>query len=99
MLFDAPSCNQFLSAAILDPETLYQQSDANGSEGKLFPEMLMDLGIVPGVKPHLKVYALPGQGINVDMIITITILFTLHSLVDVLVLFTVCKHLNGSLSF
>ena len=26
-----------------------------------FPKRLLDLGIVPGVKPHLKVYTLPGQ--------------------------------------
>lgn len=48
--------NFFLSAAILDPETLYQRSDG----GLLFPEVLSKKGIVPGVKPHLKVYTLPG---------------------------------------
>ena len=58
MLFETPGANEYLSAAILDPETLYQKSTTNG---KLFPEVLSDLGIVPGVKPHLKVYALPGQ--------------------------------------
>ena len=58
MLFETPGANKYLSAAILDPETLYQKSTTNG---KLFPEVLSDLGIVPGVKPHLKVYALPGQ--------------------------------------
>ena len=46
-----------LSAAILDPETLYQSSDG----GVKFPELLESMSIVPGVKPHLKVYALPGQ--------------------------------------
>ena len=25
------------------------------------PHYIQDLGIVPGVKPHLKIYALPGQ--------------------------------------
>lgn len=59
MLFETPGCEQFLSAAILDPETLYQTSD---SSGKLFPETLTSRGIVPGVKPHLKVYTLPGTG-------------------------------------
>ena len=54
MLFEAPGCENYLSAAILDPETLYQKSD---SSGKLFPELLTDKGIVPGVKPHLKVSA------------------------------------------
>jgi hypothetical protein len=52
MLFEAPGCENYLSAAILDPETLYQRSDTCG---KLFPELLTEKGIVPGVKPHLKV--------------------------------------------
>ena len=59
MLFEAPGANQYLSAAILDPETLYQKSTSAGTP--LFPERLKQLGIMPGVKPHLKVYALPGQ--------------------------------------
>eukprot|EP00976_Prorocentrum_cordatum_P113338 1195683-Prorocentrum_minimum.AAC.8 len=58
MLFETPDANKYLSAAILDPETLYQKSS---TDGRLFPEVLMGLGIAPGVKPHLKVYALPGQ--------------------------------------
>lgn len=58
MLFETPGANKYLSAAILDPETLYQKSSTSG---KLFPQVLSELGIVPGVKPHLKVYALPGQ--------------------------------------
>ena len=58
MLFETKGAHEYLSAAILDPETLYQKSSTNG---KLFPFVLSDLGIVPGVKPHLKVYALPGQ--------------------------------------
>ena len=57
MLFETPGANKYLSAAILDPETLYQKSTTNG---KLFPEVLSELDIVPGVKPHLKAYALPG---------------------------------------
>jgi fructose-bisphosphate aldolase class I len=57
MLFEAPRCETYLSAAILDPETLYQKSDTCD---KLFPELLLKKGIVPGVKPHLKVYTLPG---------------------------------------
>ena len=52
MLFEAPGCENYLCAAILDPETLYQRSD---SCGKLFPALLTEKGIVPGVKPHLKV--------------------------------------------
>ena len=57
MLFEAEGCEQYLSAAILDPETLYQKSDTTD---ELFPQVLMNRGIVPGVKPHLKVYELPG---------------------------------------
>jgi fructose-bisphosphate aldolase class I len=56
MLFEAPGCDNYLCAAILDPETLYQKSDS----GKTFPEVLTSKGIVPGVKPHLKIYTLPG---------------------------------------
>eukprot|EP00536_Pseudo-nitzschia_multiseries_P001694 jgi/Psemu1/234938/estExt_Genewise1.C_220014 len=56
MLYDTPGCENFLSGAILDPETLYQRSD----DGVLFPELLTEKGIVPGVKPHLKIYTLPG---------------------------------------
>jgi len=58
MLFEAPNASEYLSAAILDPETLYQKSSTSG---KMFPHALNDIGILPGVKPHLKVYALPGQ--------------------------------------
>jgi fructose-bisphosphate aldolase class I len=58
MLFTAPGCQDYLSAAILDPETLYQRAD----DGRPFAQLLSDSGIVPGVKPHLKVYALPGTG-------------------------------------
>ena len=56
MLLEAPGCEQYLSGAILDPETLYQKND----NGMLFPESLAARGIVPGIKPHLKVYTLPG---------------------------------------
>lgn len=59
VLFEAKGANQYLSAAILDPETLYQRSSTTG---ELFPALLDSLNIVPGVKPHLKVYTLPGQG-------------------------------------
>eukprot|EP00192_Tetraselmis_astigmatica_P005643 CAMPEP_0117667872 /NCGR_PEP_ID=MMETSP0804-20121206/11216_1 /TAXON_ID=1074897 /ORGANISM="Tetraselmis astigmatica, Strain CCMP880" /LENGTH=442 /DNA_ID=CAMNT_0005475663 /DNA_START=18 /DNA_END=1346 /DNA_ORIENTATION=+ len=58
MLFETDGAADYLSAAILDPETLYQRSS---TDDMLFPEKLSALGIVPGVKPHLKVYALPGQ--------------------------------------
>lgn len=56
MLFKTPNVNNHLSAAILDPETLLQADD----DGTLFPEVLTNLGIEVGVKPHLKIYELPG---------------------------------------
>lgn len=59
MLFETPDCEKYLSAAILDPETLLQKSDTTG---QTFPALLTGKGIVPGVKPHLKVYTLPGTG-------------------------------------
>ena len=59
MLFEAPGAADSLCAAILDPETLYQRSSSAGTP--LFPDRLKQLGILPGVKPHLKVYQIPGQ--------------------------------------
>lgn len=56
MLFTVSNGPDFLSGAILDPETVFQKSD----DGVQFPELLSKRGIVPGVKPHLKVYELPG---------------------------------------
>lgn len=56
MLFETPGVSDYLCAAILDPETMYQKDD----KGVLFPEGLQARGIVPGVKPHLKPYVLPG---------------------------------------
>ena len=45
-----------LTAVILDPETVGQCD----SSGVPFPQMLEKQGIVPGVKPSLTVYKLPG---------------------------------------
>ena len=59
MLFETEGSADYLCGAILDPETLYQRSSTDGA---LFPEKLSALGVVPGVKPHLKIYELPGQG-------------------------------------
>ena len=56
--------DSYLSAAILDPETIYQKSTTSG---KLFPQVLTELGIVPGFKPHLKVFELPGQAGSTHM--------------------------------
>ena len=59
MLFEAPGAAQYLSGAILDPETLTQMSTTKNLP---FPQVLEGLGIVPGTKPHLKTYTLPGTG-------------------------------------
>ena len=56
MLFKTEGITEYLCGAILDPETLTQRDDS----GALFPEVLSTLRIIPGVKPHLKVYTLPG---------------------------------------
>jgi len=56
MLFTVPNGPEFLSAAILDPETIFQKAD----DGTPFPALLTRRGIVPGCKPHLKVYNIPG---------------------------------------
>jgi len=57
MLFTAKDTEKYLSATILDPETMFQMAD----DGTPFPELLTRKGIVPGVKPHLKVYNIPGK--------------------------------------
>jgi fructose-bisphosphate aldolase class I len=57
MLFEASGASEYLCGAILDPETLTQKSS---SSGDYFPKVLESLKIVPGVKPHLKTYTLPG---------------------------------------
>jgi fructose-bisphosphate aldolase class 1 len=49
-LFTAKDVEKYLSAVILDPETVYQKAD----NGMTFPELLTSKGIVPGVKPHRK---------------------------------------------
>jgi hypothetical protein len=58
MLFSAPTCEEYLCGAILDPETLTQKSD----DGKPFPLFLRDREITTGVKVHLKACVLPGTG-------------------------------------
>jgi len=55
-LFEAEGASEFISGAILDPETVYQKSSA----GIPLPKVLTDRGILPGVKPSLQVYKLPG---------------------------------------
>ena len=56
MLFSAPTCEEYLCGAILDPLT--QKSDG----GRPFPLFLRDRGITTGVKVHLKACVLPGTG-------------------------------------
>ena len=46
MLFEAPGAGAFLSAAILDPETLYQRSSSAGNP--LFPDRLKQVGSFEG---------------------------------------------------
>ena len=55
-LFTAPGATDCLTAVILDPETVFQQDSA----GVPFPEVLAKQGLIPGVKPSLTVYKLPG---------------------------------------
>ena len=55
-LFTAPGATDCLTAVILDPETVFQQDSA----GVPFPEVLSKQGLIPGVKPSLTVYKLPG---------------------------------------
>lgn len=57
ILFTMPTLNQHVSAVILDPETLLQSH----KDGLSFPDFLVANGIVPGIKPHLKVTPLPGH--------------------------------------
>ena len=55
-LFEAEGAPDLISAAILDPETVFQSS----TEGVPLPQLLKARGILPGVKPSLTVFKLPG---------------------------------------
>ena len=55
-LFEAEGAANYISAAILDPETVFQKSAA----GVPLTQVLTARGILPGVKPSLTVYKLPG---------------------------------------
>ena len=55
-LFEAEGAPECVSGAILDPETVFQMSD----QGVPLPQLLAARGILPGVKPSLTVYKLPG---------------------------------------
>ena len=52
----ADGAPDYISGAILDPETVFQKS----TEGVPLPKVLAARGILPGVKPSLTVYKLPG---------------------------------------
>jgi len=56
MLFEAEGAGDYISGAILDPETVFQKSD----KGVPLPQVLTERGILPGVKPSLTVCKLPG---------------------------------------
>ena len=55
-LFEADGASDYITGAILDPETVFQTTPA----GVPLPMVLKARGILPGVKPSLTVYKLPG---------------------------------------
>lgn len=57
LLFTAPGLDQYVSGVILFEETLGQRA----TNGKLFPEVLADLGIVPGIKVDKGIVELPNS--------------------------------------
>jgi fructose-bisphosphate aldolase class I len=57
-LFTTPGLGQFISGAILFDETLNQKT----KDGKLFPQVLLDQGILPGIKVDAGLKDLPGTG-------------------------------------
>jgi fructose-bisphosphate aldolase class I len=56
MLFEAEGADEYVSAVILDPETIFQKTPA----GVPLPQVCADRGMLPGCKPSLAVYKLPG---------------------------------------
>lgn len=55
LLFTTPGISEFINGVILYEETLGQRS----SNGQLFPDLLADQGIIPGIKVDKGVTALP----------------------------------------
>lgn len=55
-LFTAPGASDYLTAVILDPETVGQAA----ADGTPFPHLLAARGLLVGVKPSLTVVPLPG---------------------------------------
>lgn len=56
LLFTAPGIEEHISGVILFDETMRQQS----LEGKPFPQLLADRGIIPGIKVDLGLTTIPG---------------------------------------
>jgi len=56
LLFTTPGLNQYISGAILFDETLAQKT----KDGVLFPKVLTDQGILPGIKVDAGLKDLPG---------------------------------------
>lgn len=56
LLFTTPKIEEFISGVILYEETLGQRA----GNGQLFPELLADLGIVPGIKVDKGITSLPN---------------------------------------
>jgi fructose-bisphosphate aldolase class I len=56
MLFEAEGAEEYVSGVILDPETIFQKSSA----GVPLPKVCADRGMLPGCKPSLTAYKLPG---------------------------------------
>ena len=60
MLFTAKGINEYISGVIMFEETLYQKT----AKGKPFPQLLAELGIVPGIKVDKGLIALDDQNIE-----------------------------------
>ena len=59
MLFEAEGAPDFISGAILDPETVFQKSD----KGVPLPELLTKRGILPGVKVPTRAPISPARSV------------------------------------
>jgi len=56
LLFNIPDIGKYISGAILYEETLYQTT----KDGKPFPQLLAELGVLTGIKVDAGLKALPG---------------------------------------
>ena len=67
LLFETPGIEEFISGVIMFDETLRQKAQGKPFEGKTLPEILMEKGIVPGIKVDKGTAALanfPGEKIT-----------------------------------